>query len=92
MTDLIESTRQKCKPAGLKRLMTCGGRQKARGFFAGVAAESAALKHFLSASFYSHPAISEERDRSVAALDALFSFFMEHPGRMPANIRRTGAD
>jgi dGTPase len=32
---------------------------------------------------YSDPAIVEERERSVAALDALFSFFLDHPERMP---------
>ena len=40
-------------------------------------------KQFLNARVYSHPAISEERDRSVAALDALFRFFLDHPDRMP---------
>jgi dGTPase len=41
------------------------------------------LKRFLFAHVYSHPSIAEDRDRSVAALDALFSFFLDHPERMP---------
>ena len=45
--------------------------------------QNAGLKQFLNARVYSHPAISEERDRSVAALDALFRFFLDHPDRMP---------
>jgi dGTPase len=42
------------------------------------------LKRFLNSRLYSNPAISEERERSVAALDALFRFYLEHPQRMPA--------
>ncbi len=53
------------------------------GFSAGVARQNAGLKQFLNARVYSHPAISEERDRSVLALDALFRFFLDHPDRMP---------
>ena len=60
-------------------------RQKKRlaGFSSGVAAQAASLKKFLHSHVYSHPAIVEDRERSVAALDALFQFFMEHPDRMP---------
>lgn len=32
---------------------------------------------------YSDPAIAGERSHSVAQLDALFSFFLAHPDRMP---------
>ena len=32
---------------------------------------------------YSNPAIEEDRERSVAALDELFTFYMDHPDRMP---------
>ena len=32
---------------------------------------------------YSLPEIAEDRDRSVAALDALFRFFLGQPARMP---------
>ncbi|MGH9781481.1 MAG: deoxyguanosinetriphosphate triphosphohydrolase, partial [Candidatus Acidiferrales bacterium] len=32
---------------------------------------------------YENPAIIEDRDRSVAALDELFVLYMEHPERMP---------
>jgi dGTPase len=43
----------------------------------------APLKRFLHARLYSDPTISEDRNRSVAALDALFSFFMENASRLP---------
>ena len=52
-------------------------------FSSPAAKQNADLKRFLFAHVYSHPAIAEDRDRSVAALDALFTFFMAHPGRMP---------
>jgi dGTPase len=48
-----------------------------------VAKQNASLKSFLLANLYSQPTIAEDRDRSVAALEALFRFFLEHPERMP---------
>ena len=56
------------------------------GFSEDVARENGALKRFLHQHLYSHPAIAEERERSVAALDGLFRFFMEHPDRMPKHF------
>jgi dGTPase len=48
-----------------------------------MAKQNGDLKRFLFARLYSGPAISEDRDRSIAALDSLFTFFLEHPDRMP---------
>ena len=48
-----------------------------------MAKQNGDLKRFLFARLYSEPAISEDRDRSVAARDSLFSFFLEHPQRLP---------
>jgi len=48
-----------------------------------IARQNGELKRFLHARLYSNSAIAEDRDRSVASLDALFLFFMEHPDRMP---------
>src|SRR4029077_1438783 len=58
-------------------------KKRLAGFSSGGAAQAASLKKFLNMQVYSHPAIVEDRERSVAALDALFQFFMEHPDRMP---------
>ncbi|HTZ99885.1 MAG TPA: deoxyguanosinetriphosphate triphosphohydrolase [Candidatus Aquilonibacter sp.] len=83
-TDLIENTRQQVLASGAKDVedvRRSAGRLA--GFSPMVAAENAGLKQFLGARVYSHPAISEERERCVAALDSLFSFFLEHPERMP---------
>ncbi|HWF37823.1 MAG TPA: deoxyguanosinetriphosphate triphosphohydrolase [Candidatus Acidoferrales bacterium] len=92
VTDLIESTRQQVQASGVKSVE--GVRQQAERlvrFSPGVAAESAALKNFLTRHVYSNPAISEDRDRSVAALDALFLFFIDHPDRMPASYAQMAA-
>src|SRR5262249_12998879 len=53
------------------------------GFSPVVAEQNAALKKFLQTHVYSHPAISEERDSSVASLAALFRFYFNQPERMP---------
>ncbi len=85
-TDLIENTRRQVQESGVESVEDVSAREKRlAGFSAGVAAENASLKRFLMSRVYSDPAIAEERDRSVAALDALFCFFLEHPERMPAH-------
>ena len=42
------------------------------------------LKRFLFANVYSHPAITEDRDRSVRCLEELFRHYDSSPGSMPA--------
>jgi dGTPase len=84
-TDLIENTRRQVQETGVGSVEDVRAwKKRLAGFSAGVAAENASLKRFLMSRVYSDPAIAEERDRSVAALDALFCFFLEHPERMPA--------
>jgi dGTPase len=83
-TDLIENTRREVEASGVKNVEDVRHHaNRLVGFSSDVARENASLKQFLNARVYSHPAISEERDRSVAALDALFCFFLDHPDRMP---------
>ena len=53
------------------------------GFGADAAEWSAGLKRFLHRRLYNHAALNEERERSVAALEALFHYFLEHPEQMP---------
>jgi dGTPase len=84
-TDLIDNTRRQIQDAGVKTVEDV--RRHARrlvAFSPEVAQQNGALKRFLFARLYSDPAIAEDRDRSVAALDSLFTFFLEHPERMPA--------
>jgi dGTPase len=83
-TDLIENTDCQVKASGVETVSAVRQQKKRLvGFSPGVSAENASLKRFLNAHLYSIPAISEDSERSVSALDALFLFFMEHPGRMP---------
>jgi dGTPase len=83
-TDLIENTEREIAASGAVTVEDIRHQKKRlAGFSAGGAAQAASLKKFLNMHVYSHPAIVEDRERSVAALDALFQFFMEHPDRMP---------
>ena len=43
------------------------------------------LKRFLFKHIYNHPAITEDRDRSVRCLDELFVYYLDAPGSMPAS-------
>jgi dGTPase len=83
-TDLIETTSRTVEKSGVENVEDVR-RQPHRlaSFSAPMAKRNADLKRFLFAHVYSHPSIAEDRDRSVAALDALFSFFLAHPDRMP---------
>src|SRR5262249_7331658 len=53
------------------------------GLSAGAAAENARLKQFLVANLYSHPLLTEDRDRSVGCLARLFHFYLGKPDSMP---------
>ena len=84
VTDLIENTRREITASGTQTVEDIRRQEKRLVAFSSEAAEqNASLKRFLSAYLYSNPAIAEGRDRSVAALDSLFEFFMENPDRMP---------
>jgi len=83
-TDLIEHTRAEAQAAGVETVEDVRRLPKRlAGFSPVVAEQNGILKRFLHERLYSQPAIAEDRDRSVAALDALFRFFLEHPGKMP---------
>jgi dGTPase len=84
-TDLIENTQRQVEEAGLKSVEAVRRHPKRLVTFSPEAAkQNGVLKRFLFSRLYSEPAIAEDRDRSVAALDELFSFFLDHPERMPA--------
>ena len=84
VTDLIENTRRQVEASGVETAEDVRRQEKRLvGFSAAAAGEDASLKRFLNSRVYSHPAIAEERGRSVAALDALFHFFLDHPESMP---------
>src|SRR5580704_16531423 len=83
-TGLIENTRTVVAASGVRSVEDV--RRQARrlaGFSATLASENAALKKFLLAHLYEHPAIVADRERSVEALGQLFDIYMEHPEMMP---------
>ena len=83
-TDLIEETRQLVSNSGAKdtdeirRLP-----QRLAGFSAPMAKINTELKTFLYRRLYDNPAIVDERDRSVDALEQVFRYYMAHPEFMP---------
>jgi dGTPase len=83
-TDLIENTAAQVRHSGVRSVDDVRHQpRRLAGFSPEMASLNGDLKRFLFARLYSDRAIAEDRDRSVAALDSLFSFFLEHPQRMP---------
>ena len=83
-TDLIDNTYHRVLESGVENAEDVRRRpQPLAAFSPETARQNAELKRFLHARLYSNPAIAEDRDRSVASLDALFLFFLDHPDRMP---------
>ncbi|HEV2289652.1 MAG TPA: deoxyguanosinetriphosphate triphosphohydrolase [Candidatus Acidoferrales bacterium] len=84
-TDLIEHARSEVTAARVASVEDVRRQPKRLvSFSMGIAAKVMALKRFLSARLYENPAITEDRERSVAALDELFLFYLQHPEKMPA--------
>src|SRR6202046_3577187 len=83
VTDLILNTRKRVAESGAGSVDDIRSAQhRLASFSPDAARENADLKRFLHSHVYSQPAIDEERNRSAAALDALFDFFMQHPNQM----------
>lgn len=85
-TNLIATTRQRIAAAAIR---TLEGVRRASQRLAALddraAAQNACLKRFLFAHVYNHPAITQERDRSVRCLEELFRFYGDTPASMPPN-------
>jgi dGTPase len=82
-TGLIENTRAAVAASGVQSVEDVRHEpRRLAGFSASMAAENAALKKFLLARLYNHPAIVSDRERSVDALAHLFDFYVENPGAM----------
>jgi len=83
-TDLIEQTRERVSGSGARNvddIRRLPGRLA--GFSPQVAEINQALKRFLYRRLYDHPAIIEERDRSVDALEQLFRYYLAHTEALP---------
>lgn len=85
VTDLIESTRQSISDSGATTTEDIRRAPKRLAGFSSAAAEAnAELKRFLFSHIYSHPAITEDRDRSVRCLGELFGYYLSERESMPA--------
>jgi dGTPase len=84
-TDLIETTLRRLEDS---RVASAEDIRKApdrlAAFSEEIAKTNAQLKSFLFAHVYEHAVITEDRNRSVCALEELFSHYLHAPGSMPA--------
>src|SRR5690242_5239683 len=84
VTDLIEETRRRADASGVQNVEDVRSQKNRLAAFSDeVARHDDGLKSFLNSNVYSLPVIAEERDRSVAALGALFRFFVAEPDKVP---------
>ena len=84
VTDLIEETQRQVVASGVQNVEDVRShKNRLAAFSAEMARHNDGLKSFLNSNVYSLPVIAEERERSVAALDALFRFFVAQPDKMP---------
>jgi len=83
-SDLIETTRRRVRERGIARVDDVRQTpQRLVGFSAEVAQLNAEFKKFLYTRLYDNPAIVEDRERSVAALESLFRYYCDHPQALP---------
>lgn len=83
-TDLIDHTRARVRESGVRSAEDVRHRHtRLAGFSEAAAKMNAELKQFLFAQVYDSPAIVEEREASVRALEELFAFYLAQPARMP---------
>ena len=83
-SDLIETTRAHVFAHGAQSVEDIRrAPRRLAAFSKEQAAVSASLKQFLLRRLYNHPAIVEERERSVEVLEQLFRFYLDHPQTMP---------
>src|SRR5260370_4478675 len=84
-TDLIETTAQRVRAAGVETVVDIRhGPRLLAGFSEVFTAQNAELKRFLFSHVYNLPAITEDRDRSVRCLEELFTYYLCKPYSMPA--------
>ncbi len=85
-TDLIETTMRRVQQLGAASVEDIRKAPKRLAGFSEIfAACNAQLKHFLFARVYEQAVITEDRNRSVRALEELFQYYLHAPGSMPAS-------
>ena len=83
-TDLIENTQQRVLDSSASSVEDIRQAPKRlAGFSDPATARNRELKRFLFAHIYNHPAITEDRDRSVKCLEELFIYYLGRSGSMP---------
>jgi len=83
-SDLVDTTAAAVQASGAASVEDIRRHpQRLAAFSPEVAQRNTELKKFLFEELYSHPAISEDRDRSVDSLEALFRFYLARPEIMP---------
>ena len=85
-TDLIETTMLRVRQLGAVSVDDIRNAPKRlAGFSEQFAACNAQLKRFLFTHVYEQAVITEDRNRSVRALEQLFHYYLHAPGSMPAS-------
>jgi dGTPase len=90
VSDLIETTQQRVLASGaataddIRRAAS-----RLAGFSDAFAGRNRELKRFLFKHIYDHPAIAEDRDRSVRSLEELFVYYLDSPGSMPPSYEES---
>jgi dGTPase len=85
-TDLIEATERRVLASGAATVEDIRRAPRRLAGFSGAFAErNAQLKRFLFKHIYNHPAITEDRDRSIRCLEELFRYYLDSPGSMPSS-------
>jgi dGTPase len=83
-TDLIDATRERVRAVGAASAEDIRrAPSRLAGFGTEAARLNAELKKFLFIHLYDNPAIVEDRERSVDALEELFRYYVLHPAAMP---------
>jgi dGTPase len=86
VTDLIAATQQRVLASGAATMDDIRrAPRRLAGFSDAFAQRNAELKRFLFKHIYNHPAITEDRDRSIRCLEQLFLYYLDSPGSMPAS-------
>jgi dGTPase len=85
-TDLMETTVQRVEQIHAASVDDIRRAPKRlAGFSEEFAARNAQLKRFLVVHVYEHAVITQDRNRSVRALEELFNYYLYAPGSMPAS-------
>jgi dGTPase len=85
-TDLIDSTQRRLVASEVATVDDIRrAPRRLAGFSDDFAERNAELKRFLFKHIYNHPAITEDRNRSIRCLEELFVYYLDSPGSMPAS-------